>query len=552
MTRRGVGIVLALAALAMIGGVVLAVSALLQRLDGTAQPGAVPDSWHQVRESDGHLAHVTDARLACRDCHAIESAGFTPPSDICRTCHAAVETPLHDSVLGRAATDCQSCHDFGGDRTVQPWRCMRCHQQAQGNLAPVGLHGEEDCGTCHRPHTRPALVPRPCQSCHTAQVTRHGAGEGTTATTCLDCHSTHDAAQAADRRCADCHRQTEPRVPASAIFSGHDQCVGCHVPHGFSRESVAPCTRCHGEIRARGMPPEWLADQQPDLASELLADLLPGPAYDLGRPKTHAHAACTSCHAPHDARRPVACEGCHDQGVHGMTTACTDCHDAHGVLRPDGQGPLCARCHEDISRLAAGSGHAACRGCHVDAAHAPAAPAPACRQCHAGVAQGVAAGHADCVRCHAGGPHAPRQATPPCAACHPQQRASAPMGHQACATCHLPHEGTLRPRVTCSGCHPSEGATGHGARVRCASCHRPHGPGGVPSPPACTTCHERATLPGMHQVAGHDPCDACHRGHESRPRRDRATCAGCHHDLETHEPTTNLCTGCHGFRGARP
>jgi hypothetical protein len=97
----------------------------------------------------------------------------------------------------------------------------------------------------------------------------------------------------------------------------------------------------------------------------------------------------------------------------------------------------------------------------------------------------------------------------------------------------------------CASCHKAESATKHNA---CASCHRPHGPGGVASPPACTTCHERPKLPALHAAADHATCSTCHSSH-GPPKADRATCTGsCHADRAKHQPQAPVCNGCHVFR----
>jgi hypothetical protein len=52
----------------------------------------------------------------------------------------------------------------------------------------------------------------------------------------------------------------------------------------------------------------------------------------------------------------------------------------------------------------------------------------------------------------------------------------------------------------------------------------------------------------MHQVAGHQPCASCHRGHDPTAPMARATCATCHPGQEQHEPTAKVCNGCHVFQ----
>lgn len=607
MTKRvllGGGLVIAIACAALVWS-------LVRVRQAAPLPSAelrVPASWHQVRESVGHLAHVDAAGLACRDCHAIDSAGFVPPREICAGCHQSVESALHPASLGHASVGCQDCHGFGPDSEVRPAQCMRCHERMQGLAAAVTVHGELACTTCHRAHETPALVPQGCPDCHSEQRTEHGrasararvgvtgsgsgvAGEESatrTAGRCLDCHSMHAAEDAARERCLACHRNEEPRVAAGAVFPGHDTCVGCHQPHEFTRASVAACTSCHADQRTLGVA-----------ARSAVQQAKAGAGADNGG--GGGHQRCANCHRGHDVRHPVLCTGCHAQqrsthpahagsgpclgchpihsqlgagagagaggqqiaracvachrqATHAEATACADCHQAHGALRPEeiASPRLCLRCHADNARSSAATGHANCLGCHVQAGHAPAAPVPACAQCHDDIGARVASGHARCSDCHTSAAHAPSAAPQACASCHAAQRDSAPVGHRTCGQCHEPHAGTRRAEASCASCHEQQAQRGHGVHLACAECHRAHGPDGVAAPPACTKCHAPAGLPGVHRAHQSARCSDCHRSHERAPRKNRASCATCHRGLATHEPTTNTCTGCHVFRASAP
>jgi hypothetical protein len=156
----------------------------------------------------------------------------------------------------------------------------------------------------------------------------------------------------------------------------------------------------------------------------------------------------------------------------------------------------------------------------------------------------VSAGHTRCTGCHE--PHAGAIATA-CGSCHRTEQASAPPGHQACGDCHEPHGGSPAA-APCAKCHEPEARSAHGAiSTTCENCHRPHGPGGAARPPACTTCHERAALAGLHQVKNHTTCTTCHGGHGDEPGARREGCLGCHTDRKQHFPDAPSCSSCHLF-----
>lgn len=495
----------------------------------------VPSRFQDIRESPGHLAHVHDAGLACASCHAL-AMGLTfdvPDADLCSRCHDERAT-VHASILAQAATDCLSCHTFAEDRNIRPTNCGRCHASGQGFVGAIVQHGREDCMACHRPHAEPSLAPRPCEECHATERAKHANGvKG--ALLCLDCHRSHDTSIAADARCADCHGRGQAAVPASATFAGHPKCVTCHVPHDFSRAGVIACRTCH---------------DQPILAAS----------------KVPRHRDCAACHDRHDLRGQKtsrSCATCHAaiKNGHGKTPgastdSCLSCHPAHPAAPMRGSALACATCHtRAASDTAFHAGNITCTQCHAPHAFgvSGARRQDLCASCHEekqrSVRRMASKGHVDCMGCHRSAAHEPAVAPTACALCHTQVQASAPRGHDTCANCHDSHSGAILASATCAACHEEEARTAH-ARVRegCQTCHRPHGPGGPASPPSCATCHAPARLRSLHRQPGHGRCSDCHTAHEQRPRGDRASCSRCHQGLETHEPTTNQCTGCHLFR----
>jgi hypothetical protein len=499
----------------------------------------VPASWSDFRASAGHKAHVGKGNVTCRDCHGDDGGAFANPgAGICARCHA--EQTAHTHVGGEHKTDCFSCHAFAPREAPT---CIGCHAEKQGSHAAVTEHAKVECNECHHPHQTPSIAPKSCTSCHEERALSHAAHEGSQ--DCRDCHRAHEPARAAAVGCATCHER-----PAGPKPAGHDSCLTCHKPHDFKAEPARVCVGCHG------VKPTRLADEVP------------------------AHARCTSCHAPHaPGRAALACGNCHTSthgatdavpvsasfegpppavatllGLeHGGKVACIGCHAPHrGDL--GAKAAACTTCHGSIAQADEGA-HAptktGCRDCHAPHASEPFERGALCAKCHGAESEKAShnRGHRDCASCHGKSAHQPA-AAPACASCHGQESATAPVGHQKCASCHEPHAGErVVAAATCLGCHAKEASSLHGfIRGGCDNCHRPHGPKGVPSPPACPTCHERKTLPALHALEPHTQCSQCHTSH-GPPRADRATCtATCHANRRDHQPSAQLCNGCHVFR----
>lgn len=504
------------AAVVILGAGVAALVTFWPRGPQGVPPQLVPAAWAQYRTSPGHAFHVSQGKAECRDCHDVERDGFkSPGTDVCKKCHVKESARAHLGGPGLAATSCLTCHQFAPGLPAPT--CIGCHAKPEGDLSAVVQHATAECTKCHRPHDNPSIVPADCASCHDERATKHGEHAGSKG--CLDCHGAHRPATAATVACSSCHAQ-----PAGPHPAGHDSCIGCHQPHDFVAGGEQACIRCHGE------------------KTTLAANVAP------------AHAICTSCHTPHDpARAATACVRCHQdiQVEHGAQEACGTCHTPHG----DDAAVVavsCTSCHAKVAVFdtAAHAGGVACEGCHKPHHFAGLSEKALCGNCHARETTLVAtnAGHADCRSCHgAEVAHAP---APPvaCGTCHPAEEKSAPAGHQRCVGCHEPHAG--QPLATCATCHADKTAGPHATIPGgCETCHRPHGPSGVAAPPGCKTCHAPSSLPALHAAAGHAECSNCHVSSHAPPRSDRATCTGnCHLDKRDHQPTAQVCTGCHVFR----
>ncbi len=522
------------------------------RLGGYGVPPRlqVPAPFKSLRESPGHVEHIADHKVKCSECHDLAEHGFeVPAEDLCKRCHTDRVSTIHvGSPLAASAVDCQSCHTFTLDRSIQPHNCVRCHEQPQGEAKAVVTHATARCVDCHNPHATPSLVPRTCESCHEDRTEVHHASKAPGAQLCLDCHGVHDDKTEADKRCRTCHTSDKAltkkaAIPRTATFKGHDKCVKCHEPHQFTAPGAKKCKSCH--------------DDTPVLAR--------GPK---------AHKACDTCHRTHDVSPDDAearCERCHKKvkPTHppdDKTGKCLGCHPVHGDSLLAGTFAMaCESCHDEAATPT--SFHVdktKCTDCHTTHSTKLAATDSAkCGSCHkeqrALTAKVTKAGHAKCIDCHEQAAHKPKQTPKSCDSCHKVQSASLTKGHDKCGDCHVTHSGAMQKGVTCAKCHEDQAKGPHmKVKNKCESCHRPHGPKGVARPPKCDKCHEVARLPGLHHLKDHQSCDSCHSAHEPVVRAGRASCATakCHPTVDgkpvsRHEPDAKLCSGCHVFKAGK-
>jgi hypothetical protein len=561
----------------------------------------VDPAWSFARDVTGHRVHVIEQKVECVKCHAPSANKMGPVTpDRCIACHQKeghIEHASGEAVkrfgAGTKAV-CTACHAFtlegarreeallkepprialdgGGGapsyavESYEASDCKRCHASAQGQLAPVTektVHGSQPCLSCHQPHEGPPKS-APCSDCHKEISTTHASAGKSLIETCSTCHEhRHAPAKDAVATCAACHAKEQPIIPATALFAGgHTQCIGCHKPHSFEKKEATACRSCHAQVNVIGAgsiaahngctnchAPHDVRSSAPAACTMCHKSVHPDHPSQLGK--------CVGCHDPHPKSTRAASEGidvnactsCHkfaesDHGAH-RGAACTGCHKPHGFKLTLASVTTCTGCHEArVHQTSLNKGHQACEGCHQGLPHQPEPDKVGCDNCHRKQAGLVKAGHARCIGCHE--PHSGAQATP-CANCHRVEQQTAPKGHQACLNCHEPHAG-LPTLKACPDCHRTEQASAHG-RISsgCQTCHRPHGPNGVASVPACSSCHQRESLPGLHAEAKHQPCTICHSGHDDAAAPKRNICLRCHKDRANHFPESPRCAGCHLF-----
>jgi hypothetical protein len=559
-------------------------------------PTQIDESWTWNRRSPGHSTHLA-AKLKCEDCHQLGTAELAvATSELCQKCHA--DRALHhagiDALAGQKLDfhDCVACHRFaqdeppagmaplgiGGDSGfAAPDDCLSCHRDAQGKHEAVVIHADQPCLSCHQPHGATGLEAPDCTSCHESVHLAHGkrSSDGRPGfEQCLDCHRPHSPAAVAGDACPTCHFNGEPRIPTTATFAGgHEHCNGCHQTHDLRNSAAASCTTCHedhgalssGRVAAHQQCTNCHDQHNVRQAAHDACAKCHQTAHNDHPATRGALGPCVTCHNPHPDKagqarsHPSSCVGCHsephkDKGHGNASLDCTACHKPHGFVSQVKSPALCATCHaEQAGKASHNKGHTACSNCHADLPHHPKDGSTDCKSCHQDHA-GASKVHGACLTCHE--PHGGTQSKA-CLSCHQTEHRSAPVGHQACTSCHEPHHESPRtPQKACATCHAAEAKNNPhlGMANGCQTCHQPHGPAGNEGPlgpahpPACSSCHQQAKLPSLHAQAGHDKCTSCHSPHDKNPRRDRASCLGCHQDRKDHQPQADNCASCHLFR----
>jgi hypothetical protein len=381
-----------------------------------ARKSAAPDSWPENSDQTAlkfsHALHITQAGVACADCHTggltstTSADNLRPNHDNCAGCH---EEQINNT--------CNYCHrdtvDIKAvrapDRTIlfshaqhnamKEVECVTCHAGLDKveYAGPANMPAMTACTACHNN----AAATSACEACHTSftnlipqdhlvadfkkehrQRTRLGALE----VSCATCH-TQDF-------CADCHgaaplsqmgRSALMSDPAPRTSPGADgprtmslqmvHSMNYRFTHGADAKArTSECATCHStqtfcvECHASG------------------DNLMPG-----ARPASHLGAGFTTLGAGSGggghavlARRDIeSCMSCHD--VRGGDPVCMTCHvDADGIRGTDPRthpggfmkdeedgswhrdaGATCYACHTDMNAGPGGvSGRGFCGYCH--------------------------------------------------------------------------------------------------------------------------------------------------------------------------------------------
>jgi nitrate/TMAO reductase-like tetraheme cytochrome c subunit len=142
--------------------------------------------------------------------------------------------------------------------------------------------------------------------------------------TCTNCHvlSIHEFTPPTDV-CLRCHQKS---IRVSGMRDFH--CLNCHEFTATGRDELRPgresCLSCHR------------------LISNITTTRVSFPE------NAHSKSLCYTCHIPHEAKVPRACEGCHvasPGGIHNVQThqllRCVTCHQQHNA----DTRKTCLQCH---------------------------------------------------------------------------------------------------------------------------------------------------------------------------------------------------------------
>ncbi len=147
---------------------------------------------HDVRCTDCHLTHVTEAKLESR----------RQQTEACLRCHrkqqAESNLPYHHPVR-EAKMGCADCHDPHGGTAANNLRadslnelCFQCHAELQGPFTYQHAPVTESCVKCHTAHGSAhrnllqVSEPMLCLQCHQGH---HNEATISLLTRCTNCHS---------------------------------------------------------------------------------------------------------------------------------------------------------------------------------------------------------------------------------------------------------------------------------------------------------------------------------------------------------------------------
>ena len=170
-----------------------------------------------------HQFHVSEAGVACTDCHG----------------DAAKSTKASDNLLAKMEA-CKSCHE-------EPMKnnCTYCHLSADSTTYTATPNPIRELMFSHQQHVEDQKVK--CETCHTVLDKADAAtGELVPAmTTCTTCHNDLKATGA----CEKCHTNFASLRPAE-----HNRTDFIHEHKRIARLGDAKCGTCHSQESCYRLP----------------------------------------------------------------------------------------------------------------------------------------------------------------------------------------------------------------------------------------------------------------------------------------------------------
>jgi hypothetical protein len=281
------------------------------------------------RVNFSHQFHVSEAGIACADCHT----------------DAAKSTKASDNLLAKMEA-CKSCHE-------EPMKsnCTYCHLSADSTAYTATPNPVRELMFSHQQHVEDQKVP--CETCHTVLDKASAAtGELLPAmATCTTCHNDTKATSA----CENCHTNFASLRPVE-----HNRTDFIHEHKRLARLGDAKCGVCHSqetcidchngtELIKVDVPGRDLTSQRsPRLtAIDRGQGMRLTKVHDLNFRFTHGIAA---------KGKSMECQTCHSAEKY-----CSTCHEAGGNVN---QGVFKPASHAvaGFTTLGVGSGGGELRG----------------------------------------------------------------------------------------------------------------------------------------------------------------------------------------------
>jgi hypothetical protein len=305
-----------------------------------------------------HKLHVTDAGVACKDCHTSATKSVSAKDNL---------NPVHN--------DCASCHDVNDQKN-----CNLCHFEGKYKKVKPSTF---ELSFSHNFHVESQN--KACTDCHTGldkvKYAKESAGAFPKMENCFSCHGTEKA----NNNCESCHTNLTNLTPKNhlqpnflnehkvvfGVSSTNNNCMMCHSDNF--------CQVCHstsgytGENKKENFFAPYYTKEgatRTDRASLQKLNTVHQINYKFnhGLDANHKGFECKTCHEP-----ATFCGSCHQNegndltgvvpqshlqpgfitlgvntggGLHSELAkkdieSCQSCHDAQGG------DPTCVKCHYD-------------------------------------------------------------------------------------------------------------------------------------------------------------------------------------------------------------